>query len=100
MTTSSARLAALLALALLPLSASAGEEQIKTDSAREAYHRNYKIFLDHRAFAQSPNGSWGIAGYQSSREAASKMALDLCNKGLPAGAPPCVIININGEWKR
>jgi hypothetical protein len=92
---------ALLVLALVPALANAGEEQIKTNAALEAYKKQYSNMLDHRAFAQSPDtGAWYFSAYEQSRESAAARALSGCNARVPAHGSPCVVINVNGEWKR
>jgi hypothetical protein len=90
-----------LLLALAPVLAQAGEEQLKTEGARDAYKRQYGNMLDHRAFAQSPDtGAWYFSAYEQSRESAAARALAGCNAQVPRGGSPCVIVNVNGEWKR
>jgi hypothetical protein len=89
-----------LLLAFAPVLAHAGEEQLKTEAARDAYKRQYGNMLDHRAFAQSPTGAWYFSAYEQSRESAAARALAGCNAQVPRGGAPCVVINVNGEWKR
>jgi hypothetical protein len=88
----------LLALALAPAMAEAGEESIKLNPALESYRSAYVSAKLHKAFAQAPDGTWFWVQDRTSPTIAINDSLEGCIRGLKGGATGCVIINIDDKW--
>ncbi len=92
------RLSAVVVLAALSISpAWAGVEVIRTHPALAAYTKEYFIAYKHKAFAQSPSGSWAWRAERTSPEFAQQDALAACESFRKEGEAPCVVINVDDE---
>ena len=87
-----------LAILTMTTTASAGEEILKLDRAKEFYRLRYAGAAMHKAFAQSPEGGWGWATGKKSAQAAIEQALQTCRKHVTPDEHDCVLINIDGQW--
>lgn len=96
---SSLRLSALSVLAALISSPVwAGAEVIRTHPALTAYTKEYFIAYKHKAFAQSPSGSWAWRAERTSPKFAQQDALAACEAFRKEGEAPCVVVNVDDEW--
>ena len=68
--------------------------------AADVYELEYFRALDHKAIAQSRNGTWSWVHDQVSPEAAMDEALAKCRKLNDADefSEPCQVVNVNGFW--
>ena len=92
------RVLVFLGLFFVAASATAGEEILVNDRAKESYRTQYVTGRMHKAFAQSPKGDWGCAWGKKSAQIAIDKALANCRKHLTPEEPDCVLINIDGQW--
>ena len=68
--------------------------------AADVYELEYFRAEDHKAIAQSRNGTWSWARERVSPEAAMDDALAKCRKlnGDDELNQPCQVVNVNGYW--
>jgi hypothetical protein len=71
--------------------------RLRSAEARRAFEAEYVGAKDHRAFAASPDGSWGWVSEAATSDAAMTEALGTCEKHRPATQRPCDLISVNGR---
>ncbi len=72
-------------------------QRLESAEARRAYATEYLASRDHKAFAASPDGSWGWVSEAATSDAAMTEALGTCEKHRPATQRPCELIDVNGR---
>jgi uncharacterized membrane protein YhaH (DUF805 family) len=72
-------------------------ERLRSVEARRAYIGEYLSARDHKAFAASPDGSWGWVSEARTSDAAISDALGTCEKHRPATQRPCEVVSVDGR---
>lgn len=66
--------------------------------AKDSFTKEYSVAEGHKAFAQSPGGTWSWYAGSKNIESARQGALARCNTYLSEHDKPCVVINEDGKW--
>lgn len=66
--------------------------------AKDSFTKEYSVAEGHKAFAQSPGGTWSWHAGSKNIESAKQRALDRCNGYLSEHDKPCIIINVDDKW--
>jgi uncharacterized membrane protein YhaH (DUF805 family) len=69
----------------------------KSEDAQLAFATEYRVADKHKAFAASPDGSWGWKSEVASTDIAMSEAMATCEKHRPLSQRPCVLIDVNGK---
>lgn len=72
-------------------------ERLRSAEAKRAYMSEYLLAGDQRAFAASPDGSWGWVAEARTDDAAMTEALGTCEKHRPPTQRPCELVSVNGR---
>ncbi len=72
-------------------------QRLKSVEAKEAYAGDYMMSSDHKAFAASPDGSWGWVADAKNADAAMNDALATCEKHRPRTQRACELVSVNGR---
>jgi uncharacterized membrane protein YhaH (DUF805 family) len=72
-------------------------ERLRSSEAKRAYMTEYLLSGDQKAFAASPDGSWGWVAEARTDDAAMTEALGTCEKHRPATQRPCELVSVNGR---
>jgi uncharacterized membrane protein YhaH (DUF805 family) len=72
-------------------------ERLRSNEAKRAYMAEYLLAGDQKAFAASPDGSWGWVAEARTDDAAMTDALGTCEKHRPATQRPCELVSVNGR---
>lgn len=75
------------------------DAMLPNEEARDAFSR-YQQARDHKAFAVSAAGGWGMATSAGNARDAMKQALADCETRRPQYTGECAVINLNGMWPR
>ncbi len=67
------------------------------EEARTAFRARYRTASDPRAFALSAGGAWGISLAATTADDAVTAAMVDCETRRQPAAPPCRLINMNGQ---
>lgn len=71
---------------------------IRHSSAIAGFRDEYWNLGDHKAFAASEDGAWGVSGGEGSPRQAASTALSRCDERRKAYTRPCRLLSINGMW--
>jgi TonB family protein len=71
---------------------------LRSTNAIAEYVGPYANAKEHKAFAQSPLGVWGSATDKASEDEAKASALAQCQNSAPDGDPPCLIVDLEGDF--
>jgi uncharacterized membrane protein YhaH (DUF805 family) len=71
---------------------------LSTPEQRDNFNGPYMAAREHKAFAVSSAGGWGMATSAGSPTEAVKAALADCDVRRPAYTPQCVPVNVDGQW--
>ena len=71
-----------------------------TNDAWKSHKEEYTKAENHKAFAQSKEGSWGWVGERTTAEYATQGALDGCRKHNKKNerSQPCMIVKVGDKW--
>jgi uncharacterized membrane protein YhaH (DUF805 family) len=72
-------------------------QRMRSAEAKRAYMTEYLLAGDQKAFAASPDGSWGWVAEARTDDAAMTEALGTCEKHRPATQRPCELVSVNGR---
>ncbi len=72
-------------------------QRLRSVEAKRAYMTEYLLARDSRAFAASPDGSWGWVAEARSDDAAMNEAIGICDKHRPVTQRACELVSVNGR---
>ena len=72
-------------------------ERLRSVEAKRAYMTEYLLAIDHKAFAASPDGSWGWVAEARTDDDAMTEALGTCEKHRPPTQRACELVSVNGR---
>lgn len=71
---------------------------LSTPEQRANFNGPYLAGHEHKAFAISSAGGWGMATGAASQGEAVRAAVSDCDTRRPAYTPQCVPVNVDGQW--
>ena len=71
---------------------------LPTPEAREAFNGPYASARNHKAFAVSSGGGWGMSSSAGSARDAIQAAVADCEARRASYTPHCIPVNLDGEW--
>jgi uncharacterized membrane protein YhaH (DUF805 family) len=71
---------------------------LPTPEAREAFNGPYASARNHKAFAVSSGGGWGMSASAGSARDAIQAAIADCEARRASYTPRCIPVNLDGEW--
>ncbi len=69
----------------------------QSEDAQLAFATEYRVADKHKAFAASPDGSWGWKSDAASADIAMSEAMSTCEKHRPPSQRACLLIDVNGK---